>query len=134
MSRLPELLAKEQSLEVATGRRGSSLYAPHGAKVLAALIHRQASGLFHVVNRGEVDWIRFARECQRQMREAGLSMNSCHLKEVPLGQFGSLQARRPDYSVLSTAKLEGLLNEEMPSWEEALSDYLKLWHSRCMEG
>ena len=87
------------------------------ARALADLVRTEAYGLYHAVNAGETTWYGFAREI---FRIAGLSPQ---LIPVTTAEYPT-RARRPEYSVLSTAKLDALRGVPMRPWPEALQEYL----------
>jgi dTDP-4-dehydrorhamnose reductase len=87
------------------------------ARALSDLLRTEAYGLYHAVNAGETTWYGFACEI---FRIAGLSPQI-----VPVTSAEYLtKARRPAYSVLSTAKLDALRGVPMRPWREALQEYL----------
>lgn len=124
MSRLPHLIEKNQTLDVATGRVGSCLYAGYGAECMTQLMAKNVAGLYHLTHREPVTWWDYAQECKRQMTERGISIQNEQMLEVPMAQLSTLQALRPAYSVLCTKKLEGLLHQNMLPWQKGLSFYL----------
>ncbi len=87
------------------------------AAALVSLIETNAFGTYHATNEGDCSWFEFAREI---FRLADLSVNV-----IPntAAEYAA-KARRPDYSVLDSTKLAGVLGRPMPSWREALSRYL----------
>ena len=87
------------------------------ARALADLLRTEAYGLYHAVNAGETTWYGFACEI---FRIAGLSPQ---IVPVTSAEY-STRARRPAYSVLSTAKLDALRGVPMRPWPEALQEYL----------
>ncbi len=82
------------------------------------LIEQGAVGLFHLTNAGECSWFEFA--------QGALDLAGVDALMEPIGT-GQLQqrARRPSYSALTSARLEGIGSEPMRSWREALSAYLR---------
>jgi dTDP-4-dehydrorhamnose reductase len=94
---------------------------PTSASDLAAasmqLLATDAFGLYHWTNSGSCTWHQFACEI---FRVAGMTVEC---DAITSAEFAA-RAARPKYSVLSTAKFEGLgLNPPRP-WQEALRDYL----------
>jgi dTDP-4-dehydrorhamnose reductase len=131
MSRIPELLAKEEVLTVALGRTGACLYAGYGAQVLELFLEKMClaesgvEGLYHLTQRGELSWLDFALECRRQMRERGMPVRNTEIRSVPLESHGALEARRPSYTVLDLSKTEALLGRELAPWQHGLATYLE---------
>ncbi|MDY3562318.1 dTDP-4-dehydrorhamnose reductase [Gemmata sp. JC673] len=104
-------------LRVVADQRCTPSYTADIADATVALLGRGAGGLFHVVNGGDCTWYEFAAEIFRQ---SGLTPS---LTPITSAEFGAA-ARRPPYSVLSTAKL---FAHDVPAprlWTDALAAYL----------
>lgn len=91
---------------------------PTGADAIAAvttqlLQHPDLEGLFHYSPAGQCSWFEFAREI---MRAAGVhaSLTPIKTSEYPT------PARRPAYSVMSSAKLRSALRLAAEPWQEQL--------------
>jgi dTDP-4-dehydrorhamnose reductase len=126
MSRIPDLLMKEEQLRVATGRIGSCLYAGYGAEIIVSMLGMSSQGgLYHLTHGGELSWMNFAVECKRQMLEKGMPVKNREICAVPEGEHEALSAKRPNYSVLELQKIESLLGRALQPWEEGLELYLK---------
>ena len=87
------------------------------ADATATLLRDNASGLFHVTNAGSCTWFEFADELFR------LSSLKPDLRSITSAEFNR-PARRPAYSVLSTAKLAFRGVSAPRLWSEALAAYL----------
>jgi dTDP-4-dehydrorhamnose reductase len=124
MSMLPRLLMESPVVTVASGKRGSCLYAGHGAEMILELVDRGATGLLHVVNSGEATWEGYAHSCLQKLRARNLRPLCNEIREHPFDSMPNLQGFRPPYSVLSTAKLAGILGKEPPHWEAGLDAFL----------
>jgi len=88
------------------------------ARMIRDLIAKSCTGLVHAVNDGATTWHNFAAEI---FRLAGTSVD---LTPIATAEYLT-PARRPKYSVLSTAKLQAMGIRPRP-WREALSEYLAL--------
>jgi dTDP-4-dehydrorhamnose reductase len=93
----------------------SPTYAPDLARALLDLLDAGATGLVHVANAGACSRYELALEA---IRLAGPDVEVRERASSPDG------VRRPAYSVLDTAKLEGLIGRPMPHWRDALEEYL----------
>jgi dTDP-4-dehydrorhamnose reductase len=111
------LAGQGKPIRVVNDQRCTPSYTADVADATARLIARGATGLFHVVNSGDCTWYEFAAEIFRQ---TGLKPD---LSPIPSAEFGA-PAKRPAYSVLSTAKLTAFLGSPLPPWQEALAAYL----------
>lgn len=112
------LMKERDSLNIVGDQKGRPTYAKDLAhatiQILIALNKgKQMSGIYHYANAGETTWFGFAEKIKAL---AGLE---CDLKAITSDQFPT-PAKRPNYSVLDTSKIENDLGIEIPSWEIAL--------------
>jgi len=87
------------------------------ASLTLGLLNLGAEGLFNVTNEGSCSWFEFAKTIFE------LSSIEAKLTAITSAEFAAA-ARRPAYSVLSTAKVSSL-GLSPRSWREALAEYLK---------
>lgn len=87
------------------------------AQATAELIDTDQFGLYHATNSGATTWHDLAGEIFRQ---SGIDVK---LRPITTEEFGA-RATRPSYSVLNCEKLESAIGRPMPSWQDALSQYL----------
>jgi len=88
------------------------------ARAILFLLGQSQYGTYHIVNTGSVTWHGFAAELFR------LARIDVQLDAITSAQYGAAAAR-PAYSVLDTAKYQGLGGPRLPSWQDALADYLR---------
>ena len=86
------------------------------------LLETNAVGLLHVTNSGSCTWYEFAMEI---FRLANLEVT---VTPISTAEFGA-PAQRPGYSVLDGTRCSAILNQNMPSWENALSRYISTENS-----
>ncbi len=125
MSQIPRLLRERDRLEVAEGRVGSCLFAGEGGEVAVELMAREVSGLVHVVHRGAVTWLDFARACREEMMARGEEVRCEEIQGVPMGRVSGLADARPPFSVLAVERLERELGRPMSGWDEGLKRFLQ---------
>lgn len=111
------LAGEGKPLRVVNDQRCTPSYTVDVAEVTVQLIARDATGLFHATNSGDCTWYEFAAEIFKQ---SGLKPR---LTPITSEEFGAA-AKRPTYSVLSTAKLAAFLGSPLRSWKDALTAYL----------
>ena len=104
-------------LRIVADQEVATTYAPDLAAALIALVDRGARGLFHVVNEGTTTWHALAVEA---LRQAGVD---APVEAVTSAELAA-PARRPRYSVLSTAKYQSLGLPALREWRSALADHL----------
>lgn len=111
-------LGKERNeLRVVNDQIFSPTYTKDLADKIARLIVTDYYGIFHITNSGACSWYDFTREI---IRLAGLTTR---VTPITSDQFPQ-KARRPAYSVLDHFHLRLLGMDEMPSWQEALKEYM----------
>jgi dTDP-4-dehydrorhamnose reductase len=97
---------------------------------LAALLkpfvtNAHALGLLHLANAGECSWQEYAQWALDCCRAEGIPMKARTIGASSLGEMKSFVAKRPVYSVLSSAKYERLTGQAPRSWREAVSDFVR---------
>jgi dTDP-4-dehydrorhamnose reductase len=90
----------------------------HIAKNTAALIGKDAFGLYHMSCEGEVSWYEFAKVIWETL-QLKTPLYPASVKDFPL------VVKRPFYSVLENRNMNKLGINEMPEWKEALIQFLK---------
>jgi dTDP-4-dehydrorhamnose reductase len=112
------LAAAKGPIRVVEDHVASPTYAPLLAARAADLVEHKQRGLFHVGGGTPISWFEFAATI---FRVAGL-----HPQLQPTNEREyRTAARRPKYSALSNAKMEGCGIEPMPALEKAVEMYLK---------
>ena len=102
--------------------------------------HGVAGGVLHFANAGKCTWQEYAQWALDCCRDAGISLKgatvgSLKLSEMTRPRQGSgghppWIARRPIYSVLSTAKYAQLTGTPPRTWREAVADYITRSYSK----
>jgi dTDP-4-dehydrorhamnose reductase len=88
------------------------------SEAVAALLAAGASGIVHFANAGEVSWNAFARAIFRLAGRPEIEVAEISSEDL------ARPARRPPYSVLSTAKYECLTGRAPRDFREPLAEYL----------
>ena len=86
--------------------------------VIWSLIAKDARGIFHAANEGIVTWYEVARHIFAHAGHVN-ALSPCTTADYPT------PARRPQYSVLDTSKLESTLGRRLRRWELALDEFLE---------
>lgn len=115
--RILERARAGQPLRVVGDQVFSPTYAPDLAGALVALAERGAHGLVHVTNSGSCSWHGLAVAA---LEAAGVRAPIEEIRSADL----SAPARRPAYSVLSSARYESLGLPPLRPWAEALREML----------
>jgi dTDP-4-dehydrorhamnose reductase len=111
-----KLASTRKELDVVSDQRGCPTYTVDLARIIIQLCRKGAHGTVHATNSGECTWFDFAREI---VNAAGLKTQ---VRPTTSDQFVR-PARRPAYSVLSSASLQSY-GMVAPTWQDGLQRYL----------
>lgn len=114
------LSQKYDTLRVVCDQIGTPTYTYDLSRLLTDMIETEKYGYYHATNEGGyISWYDFAREIFRQ---AG-----CTTKVVPVttAEYGLSKAARPFNSRLDKSKLAQNGFTPLPTWQDALTRYLK---------
>ena len=111
-----ELARSQKKLRVVADQIGCPTFNRDLARVIIQLVRANARGTIHASNAGECTWCDLARELLRAGGFTEVAIEAVRTEDV------LRPARRPRYSVLSTARLEHY-GIRMRPWRETLGDY-----------
>ena len=114
VSTVRRLLDERDELRIVNDQTGTPTSAPQIAEATAAALAKGAEGLFNVAAHGETTWFDFAREIAAV---AGLRKR---IVPISSDEFGA-PARRPAWSVLSTAKYAREIGAPPGPWRPELA-------------
>ena len=123
------LMRKRSELKVVVDQVGRPTYTRDLAEAsltlagLGAARPPAASGVYHFANAGAVSWHAFASRILELARGQGFELETSKILAIPSSEFPR-PAKRPAYSVLSTAKIEAALGAAPRPFDDALFDYL----------
>jgi dTDP-4-dehydrorhamnose reductase len=92
--------------------------------------HADYEGVLHFANFGECSWQEYAQWALDCCQRIGLSLKTKTVGGSKLKDMCSWVARRPVYSVLSTAKYAHLTGTSSRAWREAVADYITRFYSK----
>ena len=114
------LSKKYDTLRVVNDQIGTPTYTLDLSRLLVDMAQTEKYGYYHATNEGGyISWYEFACEIFRQ---AGIPMT---VNPVTTAEYGVSKAARPFNSRLDKSKLVEAGFEPLPSWQDALSRYLK---------
>lgn len=112
-------LARERKrLTIVHDQVGSPTCTTDLSEYSAALIEKQARGLYHVVNAGQASWYELTAQAVK------LAKIACEVAPIASADFPQ-QASRPPYSVLDHTDFERTTGITPRPWQEALAEYLR---------
>ncbi|MEA3082247.1 MAG: dTDP-4-dehydrorhamnose reductase, partial [Sphingomonadales bacterium] len=83
------------------------------------------SGIIHLANTGECSWQEYAQWALDCCRAEGVPMKARTIGASSLGEMKSFIAKRPVYSVLSSAKYVALTGRTPRAWQEAVAAFVR---------
>lgn len=109
-----------RQLRVVSDQIGTPTYTPDLARLLVDMVQTEWFGTYHATNEGGfISWADFATEIFRQTGQ------DVEVFPVTTAEYGLSKAKRPFNSRLSKEKLAQAGFERLPTWQDALSRYLK---------
>lgn len=105
-------------LEIIDDQISSPAYVVDVARATLDLINTKQYGLYHMTNSGSCSKYQWAQHILKGIGWSG------ELKPVKSEKF-NLPAKRPKYSVLDNFPLKDVIGYELPSWQEAVDNFLK---------
>ena len=89
-----------------------------------------SGGILHFANAGQCSWREYAQWAVDCCHDAGLPLKTKTIGARKLREMVNWIARRPVYSVLSTAKYTKLTGISPRTWRDAVSDYITRFYSK----
>jgi dTDP-4-dehydrorhamnose reductase len=87
-------------------------------------------GILHFANAGKCSWQEYAQWALDCCTGTGVPMKAKTIGPLKLNDMQDWIARRPVYSVLSTAKYARLASTLPRTWREAVADYIRRFYSK----
>ncbi len=113
-----QLASGASRLRVVADQRGSPTLCDDLAHAVVELITARARGTVHAVNHGETTWHGFAQQIAVEL--------GVQAEIVPVTSAEYPRAAvRPHYSVLDTSRMQAVLGDPLPTWQDALNRYLE---------
>ncbi len=115
-----KLSEKYDSLRVVCDQIGTPTYTLDLSRLLVDMVQTDKYGYYHATNEGgHLSWADFAKEIFRQ------SGKNVTVHPVTTAEYGLSRAARPYNSRLEKSKLVEMGFTPLPTWQDALSRYLK---------
>ena len=108
---------EQDQLNIIHDQVGSPTYTAHLAPLLVDMIETDQYGIYHATNEGYCSWYEFAAEIFKQ------SQLDVTLHPITTDQYKT-KAKRPLNSKMSKQKLSDYGFHRLPTWQEALKNYI----------
>jgi len=117
--------ARENDVVTAVADKFSApTYTIDVANWLRLAVDKDANGILHLANNGACSWQEWAQYAVDACRELGIPLKAERVGAVSLAQMKNFVARRPVYTILSTAKFTALTGVKPRHWREAVAEYI----------
>ncbi len=118
-----KLMREREEFGVVADQVGSPTWATGLARVIWQLVERDAKGIFHHSDDGEVSWYEFAVAIAQEAHALGLIERIPTIKPITTAEYPT-PAQRPAYSVLDCSKTRALLGDDRVPWRTNLKTML----------
>src|SRR6266404_5574221 len=122
---------QDEKIDAISDKFSTPTYTHDIAPMLPQFFDRGVEGgILHFANAGKCTWQEYAQWALDCCRDAGISLKAKTVGPLKLNDMQSWVARRPVYSVLSTAKYAQLTGTPPRTWREAVADYIRHFYSK----
>ena len=132
---------QDEKIDAISDKFSTPTYTHDIAHMLLQFFDREiAGGILHFANAGKCTWQEYAQWALDCCRDAGISLKGRTVGALKLSEMTRLRqgsggqapwvARRPVYSVLSTAKYTELMGTAPRAWREAVNDYITRFYPK----
>jgi dTDP-4-dehydrorhamnose reductase len=117
--------ARENETVTAVADKFSSpSYTIDVANWLRLALDSEAQGILHLCNSGACSWQEWAQYAIDVFHNLGVPLKAERVGKLSLAEMKNFVARRPVYTVLSTAKFTALTGVQPRHWREAIAEYI----------
>ena len=95
------------------------------------LFERTVGGILHLCNTGECTWQQYGQHAIDCAMAAGIPVKGKSVESLRMADLKAFIARRPVYTVLSTARLAELGGEQPRRWQAAVEEHVR-WIATSM--
>jgi dTDP-4-dehydrorhamnose reductase len=122
---------QEEKVDAIADKLSTPTYIHDIANMLPQFFDRGvAGGILHFANAGKCSWQEYAQWALDCCYDAGILLNGRTVGALKMREMTNWLARRPVYSVLSTAKYAELTGTPSRAWREAVADYITRFYSK----
>ena len=121
---------QDEKIDAVSDKFSTPTYTDDIAKMLPQFFdHGVDGGIMHFANAGKSSWQEYAQWALDCCHDAGIPLKARTVGALKLSEMTNWVARRPVYSVLSTAKYTELTGTAPRAWREAVADYITRFYS-----
>ena len=121
---------ENEKVDAVADKFSTPTYTRDIARMLPRFFDRDVEGgILHFANAGKCSWQDYAQWALDCCDKAGLSLKAKTVGACRLKDMANWIARRPVYSVLSTAKYTQLTGTSPRTWRDAVADYITCFYA-----
>jgi dTDP-4-dehydrorhamnose reductase len=122
--------ARENDQGAAVADKFSSpTYTADIAAMLPRFFPAEVGGVMHFANSGECSWLQYGQHALDCCWHLGVHLKTRTLSAITLADMPNFVARRPVYTALSASRFAEITWQSPRSWQDAVSEYVKLQYS-----
>ena len=122
---------QDEKIDAISDKFSTPTYTHDIARMLPQFFDRgMEGGILHFANAGKCSWQEYAQWALDCCRDAGIPLKARTVGALKLSEMTNWVARRPVYSVLSTAKYTELTGTAPRAWRDAVADYITRFYSK----
>jgi dTDP-4-dehydrorhamnose reductase len=118
------------TVEAIADKFSTPTYTRDVAAMLPRFFAPEVGGVLHFANEGECSWQQYAQHALDIGHQLGVPLNATTVEPLQLSDMQSFVAKRPVYTVLSTARYADIFGEKPRSWRDAVAEYVKDCYSK----
>jgi dTDP-4-dehydrorhamnose reductase len=122
---------ENETVDAIADKFSTPTYTQDVAKMLRQFFNGGGEGgILHFANAGKCSWQEYAQWALDCCREFGVPVKARTVGALGLKDMRDWIARRPVYSVLSTAKYTQLTGTSPRTWRDVVADYIRRFYSK----
>src|SRR5438445_8214440 len=122
---------ENEQIDAIADKFSTPTYTRNLAQMLLQFFEQDVEGgILHFTSAGECSWQEYAQWALDCCASQGIAVKAKTVGALKLTDMKNWVARRPVYSVLSTAKYSALIGTIPRSWRDAVSDYIERSYSK----
>jgi dTDP-4-dehydrorhamnose reductase len=121
---------ENQEVDAIADKFSTPTYTRDIAEMLPQFFDVDVEGILHFANAGECSWREYAQWALDCCAAEGIALKAKTVGALKLADMTNWVARRPIYSVLSSAKYTALTGVSPRAWRDAVADYIRRFYSK----
>jgi dTDP-4-dehydrorhamnose reductase len=121
---------ENQEVDAIADKFSTPTYTRDIAEMLPQFFDVDVEGILHFANAGECSWQEYAQWALDCCAAEGIALKAKTVGALKLADMTNWVARRPIYSVLSSAKYTALTGVSPRAWRDAVADYIRRFYSK----